>query len=156
MLDSHTYRQEIPRRIGAFPSPANPFEWTGVVETDSAFHVLAANAFANDVDVDQARVFSKAELTPPLAKAMKTRAASIFLDFARFPWSQSTETTAGYTVSLRDLRFFSPTGNRRAFFVDVELDNELRVRAESCRFATTPGMEEGQRPPEEEERAVSP
>ena len=43
---------------------------------------------------------------PALAAAMKTQAAKVFLDFARFPWAQVDESEEGYRVSLSDLRFY--------------------------------------------------
>lgn len=153
MLDAHTYSQENPRQIGAFPVPVNPFEWTGVVETDSAFHVLAANALASDVDAERTRVFRKAEPVPALDAAMRTRTASIFLDFARFPWGNVEESDDGYEVTLRDLRFVRSAMSPRGFVVDVGLDKNLRVRSESFRFSASPRRDGTQ--PEEEERGAS-
>jgi inner membrane protein len=135
MLDSHTYLQENPRQIGAFPVPINPFAWTGVVETDGALHVLPANALGGDVDAEHTRVFRKAEGTPALDAARKTRTAGIFLDFARFPWSQVQEGDEGFDVTLRDLRFISLDSPRQGFVVEISLDKNLRVRAESFSFA---------------------
>jgi inner membrane protein len=154
MLDSHTYLQENPRRVGAFPTPANPFAWTGVVETDSAFHVLPANALEDDVDATRTRVFRKAEATPPLEAALKTRTARIFLDFARFPWNSVEETEKGYDVTLRDLRFISSAISRRGFLVDVHLDKQLRVRSESFSFFGGPPRGNGQEGSEEDEREI--
>ncbi len=134
-LDSHTYARDNPRRVGAFPSPLNPFAWTGVVETDSAFHVLPANALDDDVDAEHTRVFRKAEPSPALEAAMKTRTAIIFSDFARFPWAQSEESEGGFEVTLRDLRFVSPAPRRRAFVVEIDLDKDLRVRSEFFSFS---------------------
>lgn len=155
LLDSHTYLRENPRRIGAFPTPINPFQWTGVVETDSVFHVLTANALEDDVDATRTRVFRKSEATPPLEAALKTRAAAIFLDFARFPWDSVEETEDGYDVTLRDLRFISSAISRRAFVVDVRLDKQLRVRSESFSFSGQPRPGKGQEGSEEEERETS-
>lgn len=155
MLDSHTYAQEDPRRVGAFPRPLNPFEWIGVVETDSAFHVLAANALHDDVDAERTRVFHKAESSPALDAAMKTRTAALFLDFARFPWAQVLETDDGFKVTLQDLRYASLTPERRGFRVDIELDKNLHVRSESLRFSAEARESEGQPRSEGEERGVS-
>ena len=127
MLDSLSYAGENPVRVGAFPSPADPFAWTGVVETDSAFHVLPADARGDDVDSEHTTVFHKPEPSPALASAMKTRTARIFKDFARFLWSQVTEDDDGYEVKLRDLRL-------PGFVVEVKLDKALRVRSESFSF----------------------
>ncbi len=134
-LDSHTYHQQAPRRIGAFPSPANPFAWTGVVETDSAFHVLPANALDADVEVESARVFHKVESSPALERAIETRTARIFLGFARFPWARVEETEDGFSVTLRDLRFLSLSSRRRGFTTEIDLDKDLRVFRESFSFS---------------------
>lgn len=135
MLQSHTYSQQNPLSLGAFPSPANPFEWTGVVETESTFNVVPANALQNDVDLDSQRVFHKPEPSPALDAALKTRTARIFADFARFPWSEVMEREDGYTVDILDLRFFNAYAGRRSFVVEVELDKDLRERSESFSFS---------------------
>jgi len=135
MLDAHIYAGENPQRVGAFPSPFNPFAWTGVVETDSVFHVLPANALGGDVDAEDTRVFRKAESSPALEAAMKTRTASLFLDFARFPWGQVLETDDGFHVTLQDLRYISFAPERWGFTVEVNLDKDLRVRSESLSFS---------------------
>ncbi|MBZ5545316.1 MAG: metal-dependent hydrolase [Acidobacteriia bacterium] len=155
LLDSHTYLQETPRRLGAFPTPVNPFLWTGVVETDSVLHVLAANALADDVDATHTRVFRKEESTPPLEAALRTRTAKIFLDFARFPWDSVAESEDGYDVTLRDLRFLSSALSKRGFVVDVHLDKQLRVRSESFSFSGTPQRGKDQEGSEEDERGTS-
>jgi inner membrane protein len=130
-LDSHTYAQEDPVRIGAFPAPINPFSWTGEVETDSAFHLVEANALEADVDAEHTSVFHKPESTPALAAAMKTRMAQIFLDFARFPWPNVEENDNGWRVTITDLRYASLSSQRRAFVVEVQLDKTLAVLSES-------------------------
>jgi len=134
-LDAHTYTNQNPRRLGAFPAPANPFAWTGVVETDSAYNVLPADALAEDVDPESARLFRKPEPSAPLDSAMKTRTARIFMSFARFPWAQVEESDAGFKVNIRDLRFISGLARGRGFAVDVELDKSLQPRFESFSFS---------------------
>jgi hypothetical protein len=147
--------QENPRRVGAFPTPVNPFAWTGVVETDSVFHVLPVNALADDVDATRTRVFRKEESTPPLEAALKTCTAKIFLDFARFPWDSVEETDKGYDVTLRDLRFFSSAVSRRGFIVDVRLDKQLHVLSESFSFSGRPQRDNDQEGSEEDDREAS-
>lgn len=148
MLDAHTYLQENPRQIGAFPVPMNPLQWSGVVETDSAYHVLPVSALGGDMDVEPTRIFRKAEPAPALDTAMKTRTAAIFLDFARFPWGSVDAREDGYDVTLRDLRFLSSSLSRRGFVVDVSLDKNLRVRSESFSFSA-PSRRDGGQAPEE-------
>jgi inner membrane protein len=155
LLDSHAYLQENPRRLAAFPTPANPFAWTGVVETASVYHVLPANALADDVDATRTRVFRKEKSTPPLEAALKTRTARIFLNFARFPWDNVAETEKGYDVTLRDLRFLSSAVSRRGFVVDVRLDKQLHVQSESFSFSGSPQRAEDQEGSEEDDREAS-
>lgn len=134
LLDSHTYGLEEPLRVGAFPAPANPFGWTGVVETDTAFHVLSANALEDDVDAERTRIFHKPESSPALTAAERTRTGRIFLDFARFPSAEVIQTVDGYDATLRDLRFISLASARPGFLVKINLDKELRPRSESFSF----------------------
>jgi len=156
LLDSHTYARENPRRVGAFPAPGNPFAWTGVVETDSAFHVVAAGALDDDVNVDDAEVFRKPEPGPALGAARQTRTAGVFLGFARFPWSDTQEHETGYSVTWRDLRYASLGTERRGFVVDVELDKTLRVLSESFSFTGAPRPAGLQGSPAGEEESATP
>ncbi len=155
LLDSYTYNQENPRRLGVYPSPANPFAWTGVVETYSGIHVLPASALENEVDLNERMVFRYAEITPPLEAALKTRTASIFLKFAQFPWGQAQERDDGYEVLLRDLRFYSFNSQRIPFVMDVKLDKDLRVRSESFSFTDRARSDGSQEPSEGEVRGSS-
>ncbi len=134
LLDSHTYGQENPVRLGAFPSLSNPFDWVGVVETDSAYHILPVNALDDDVDAEKSQRFFKTLDSPALEAAKNARAAVIFLDFARFPWANVEETNSGYNVTLRDLRFYSPETRRGGFATIVILDKNLNVLSQSFSF----------------------
>lgn len=140
LLESHTFQEQSPQRVGAFPSPANPFDWTGVVETESAFEVVPASALAGDIDPEVARRYHKPEPSAALQAALATRTGRIFVDFARFPWAGVEETEEGYLVSIRDLRFSIPQGRSPGFVMDVELDKDLRVRSESFRFMAPAGQ----------------
>lgn len=134
MVNAHTYRDENPLRAAAFPISANPFAWKAVVETSSAYYVLAANALADDVNVEQPQVFYRDQPAgregEALSIAMKTRTAVVFADFARFLWPQVEPTdNGGYQVTLHDLRFGPST-----FTARVELDQNLRVVSERFSF----------------------
>ena len=146
LLDSYQFGQENPRRVGAFPSPANPFAWIGVVETDSAFHVLAVSALEERVNPSAAQVFRKPETSPALDAAMRTRTGTIFLDFAQFPWGEVYPFGDNYGVSMRDLRFAVPGADRPGFVMRVVLDKELRVRSESFSFRAAPRRGDFQEP----------
>jgi len=134
-LESHTYGWQQPWRVAAFPAPANPFAWTGVVETESAFHVLPASALDDDVIPEKARVFPKPAPSPALDAAMETYTARVFVDFARFLWVRTNQTEVGFTVTLRDLRYFSLDTRDATFVARITLDKELRVQSESLSFS---------------------
>ena len=134
-LDSRTYSGEVPQRLGAFPVAVNPFTWTGVAETDTSFHVLPENVLDPSGQSEEMGRFVKPSMSPPLAAAMKTRGGEIFLDFARFPWAQVTESGDGYKVSIEDLRFFRFPTRSRSFIFETELDKDLRPLSEAFYFA---------------------
>lgn len=136
ILDSRTYSGQNPQRFGAFPSPGNPFAWTGVVETETSFLVLQVNALDPDNPPETIRTFNKPEPSPALEAAMQTRTGRIFMDFARFPWGKVDESGEGFLVSLRDLRFYRGSAQSRSFVAEIELDNTRQTRSESFRFAS--------------------
>jgi inner membrane protein len=134
LLDSHSYYEENPERLGAFPSPLNPFQWTGIAETESAIHVLPVNALDSDIDMERDRVFHKPDSTPALTMATKTPRAEIFLDFARFPWAQVEDSGDGYDVRILDLRFLSPSSRLQTFTYEIRLDKNFQILSESFSF----------------------
>lgn len=133
-LDSHSYYEENPERLAAFPSPANPFQWTGVAETESAIHLLPVSALDSDIDMDRDRVFHKPDSTPALTIATKTPTAEIFLDFARFPWAEVEDSGDGYDVRILDLRFLSSGSRLQPFTAEIRLDKNLQILSESFSF----------------------
>jgi inner membrane protein len=132
-LEAHNYSEQEPLRVGAFPSPINPFAWTGVVETDTTYAVLPANALEDDVDPRSALQFHKPEASPALDAALRTRTGRIFMDFARFPWARAEENEEGFDVQMRDLRFYTNYG-ASGFLAEIEMDKALRVRSEYFSF----------------------
>jgi inner membrane protein len=133
-MDSHNYGDELPLRLGAFPTTGNPFRWTGVAETDSAFHLLSASALDDDVDVEHAELFRKPAPSAALDAAKRTRTGATFYDFARFPWAEVVETDEGFEVTVRDLRFAAPDSERRGFEIRIRLDKNLHALSESFHF----------------------
>jgi inner membrane protein len=87
LLEANNYGDEPALRVGAFPT-LNPFSWTGVVETDSAYHVLPASALSSDVAAEYAALFRKPQPSAGLEAALGTHVGRVFSNFARFPWAQ--------------------------------------------------------------------
>jgi len=138
-LEAHTYSEQNPLHVGAFPSPFNPFAWTGVIETDTTYEVLPTSALENDVDPRSALQFHKPQGSPALDAALETRTGRIFMDFARFPWAETEESDEGFDVQIHDLRFYSINGD--GFLAEIKLDKALRVGSESFSF-TGRGLEQ--------------
>jgi len=127
MIESHLYGGENADQVGAFPSALNPFIWTGVVETGSAFTMFPVNSLDNGLELDEERTFPKPKPSPVILAAQHTTTAKIFLNFARFPWTQVDEGIEMDEVTIRDLRFASPGSGRSGFMVEVLMDKNLKV-----------------------------
>jgi inner membrane protein len=134
MLDSISFQGASPERIGAFPGFANPFRWTGVAESSQAFYVLPVDVAGTQLDPQDTRIYRKPEHSPALEAALKTHTAKVFMDFARFPWSEVLPTQNGATVIVRDLRFQRDDARRGGFAIRIELDNDLHIRSQEFDF----------------------
>jgi inner membrane protein len=135
MLDSVRYHQADPQRLGAFPTFANPFEWTGVVETPGAFYVLPVSSISASLDLANARVFHKPEPSAALKRALETQTGRVFMDFARFPWPEVVPTEKGVAVTVRDLRFQPANARRGGFAIRIQLDRQLHVLSQNFDFS---------------------
>jgi inner membrane protein len=135
MIDSIRYQQANPQRLGAFPSFGNPFNWAGVVETSGAFYVLPVNVITTRLNPQDARIYHKSEPSPALKAALTTRTARVFMDFARFPWSEVIPTESGVTVLIRDLRFQPGNSRRGGFAIRIQLDRRLHVLSQEFNFS---------------------
>jgi inner membrane protein len=134
MLASRTYQEENPVQVAAFPSPINPFEWTGEAETETAIDVLPVDALGNRIDTENARIYHKPDASPALTAAADTSTARVFLAFARFPWASVNETDKGWDITIRDLRFVSASTERGGFEVRIRLDRQLRPLSQGFSF----------------------
>jgi inner membrane protein len=132
-LRARTYEQEEPIRVGAYPTYINPFKWHGVVETGSVF-VLAEVDSLFEPEVDPgARWHYKPEETPVTLAAKRSYLGRVYLDWAKFPITETEKTAnGGYVVHFYDLRFeqaFASSG-RRPLSAGVVLDSNLNVVTE--------------------------
>ena len=136
ILDSRTYAGENPQRFSALPVAVNPFTWTGVVETESAFHIVRVDALDANKLPEEMGTFEKPPLSAALAAAMKSPGGSVFLDFARFPWAEVDESETGFTVSLCDLRFYHNASQARGFTLEVEMGRNMKIHSEAFYFSS--------------------
>ena len=123
-----SYAGESPRRAAAFPDSVSPFQWHGIVETESALHLVRVptGRLAN-FDPESAVHIHKPEPSPVLDAALKTDAAKKFLLTARFPKATVQRETDGYSVEIRDLKYDAIGQNSRVVEAEINLDSASRV-----------------------------
>jgi inner membrane protein len=117
-LDARIYDGQAPVRVAAFPRPANPFAWTGLVETRAAYSLYRMNLLG-DFDPAVRAIFYKPQPSPAetaaAEAAKRTEVFRAFLDFSKFPFWRFTEVEnprPGIQVEAMDLRFGDPTNPR--------------------------------------------
>ncbi len=103
MMESRTYRGELPRKVAAFAESDTPFHWHGIVETERALHGIDLDLTRGSAfNPDSSAVAYKPEPSPPLEAARNTEAARRFLQAARFPKATIEKTNTGFRVEIRD------------------------------------------------------
>ena len=133
-LNSVTFRNQDALRVSAFPSKANPFSWSGVVETRDFFEVLPVDSGSGQLDPQNRAVIRyKPEETPVTLAAKNSRLGHVYLDWAQYPLVDvaTLAAGAGYHVHFQDLRFTTAEdlsqGEAPVLAGNVELDPQLRV-----------------------------
>ena len=134
-LAARTYQDAEPLRVSAYPALADPYQWYGVVETPAFFVLAPVNSLGLEVDPEgHLNIRYKPEETPITLAAKKSYLGRVYLDWARYPITETETPDNGYIVNFQDLRFaqlpslFSRRGEtRRALGAGVELDNNLHV-----------------------------
>lgn len=134
-LEAQTYRGEDAVRVSAYPYWLSPFRWSGVVETQGFFAVMLVDSLTPDVDPQgRMNMRYKPEETPATLAAKKSDLGRVYLDWAQYPVTETTELTPpkrGYVVRFYDLRYEYPDSTRRRVLsAGVELDDAYNVVAE--------------------------
>ena len=123
MLLERSYVGESARRAAAFPDSTSPVLWHGVVETESAIHLVQVpTAQFTKFDPEDALHIHKPEASPMLDAAQKTEVARQFMAFARFPKATVQRETEGFSVEIRDLKYDALGQTSRVVEVRVDLD----------------------------------
>ena len=134
-LEARTYRGEDPIRVSAYPYWLNPFRWSGVVETQDFFAISLVDSLIPAVDPQgRMNVRYKPEETPATLAAKKSELGRVYLDWAQYPITETSESTPpgrGYVVRFFDLRYAYPDSpRRRVLSAGVELDGKFNVVTE--------------------------
>ena len=122
-LGSRNYDGADAIRASAYPHPATPFRWYGVVEAPAFFATMDVDSLAPEVDPDaQMQIRYKPEETPVSLAAKKTYLGRVYLSWAQYPIIETeplesdlgNKATAAYAVRFRDLRYDNAGQSRRA------------------------------------------
>jgi len=130
-LQSLTWHDEEPLRVSAFPSPLNPFLWSGMVETRDFFESVPVDTLAAEIDPQgTANIRYKPEETPMTLAAKNSRLGHVYLDWAQDPLVEADRLPdgKGWKVRFLDLRFAN-SGLRKTPVLagTVILDQNLKV-----------------------------
>jgi len=129
MLNSRVYQNAVPLRTAAFPeSAANPFEWSGWVDTADASEHFLLNVLS-PFDPSSGTVIYKPDPSDALQAARRSRMVQEFLKFARYPLWRVTpiaDPEGARRVDLTDWRF--------PFTVTSIVDASNRVLSSSFHF----------------------
>jgi len=134
VLDSWNYRDRPPIRTAAGPAGANPLRWHGIVET-SDFVALGDVNLAGEFDPTRTEIFEKAEPSPAIEAARRTKDFQEFMRFSQIPFWRSypaPEPQNARRVELIDLRFGTP--HDPGFMVSALVDANARVLETSFQF----------------------
>ncbi len=108
ILDSRIYQGGVPTRVAAFPgSAANPFEWSGWVETPEVVQQFSMDELT-PFDPASGTLLYKPNPSPALDAARRTMLIENFLKFARYPLWHVTpiaDPEGARRVDVRDWRF---------------------------------------------------
>lgn len=139
LLEARTYRSELPLRAAAFPENLSPFQWHGIVETQSALHLVPVSAGPGAyLDPEAALDLFKPEPSKILEAAQAAEAARRFLAVARFPKATIEKIREGYRIELRDLRRAAAGENDRAAAAFVVLSPEGKILDQGMVWESAP------------------
>lgn len=120
LLEQQKYEDQDPLRISVSPYMLNPFQWLGVVETETAFFTQPVDTWKGEVDPQRTVVVRyKPEETPFTLAAKGSPLGKVYLDWARHPYTEVMipDTPGGETeVRIRDLRYDYPDSRDRLSF----------------------------------------
>ncbi|MCU1285244.1 MAG: hypothetical protein JWO13_1594 [Acidobacteriales bacterium] len=147
MLQAEVYNGEDAKRVMAAPYMINLFKWLGVVETSNAFHSMNVDTMKGELDPEhRTMVRYKPEETPYSLAAKKSPMGRVYLDWARFPYTETElkdeREGGGAIVHMMDLRYVYPDSNAKLLSVWIDVDRKARVvmqrmgdREEPCKDA---------------------
>lgn len=138
LLNGTDYRGRAPLSAGAFPSTASPFDWRGVVMTNSTAEEGVVSLGGRTFDAERSLTHYKPEDSPALEAGQRANATQDYLKYARFPLASVGRLEDGYRFELRDLQFGPGDLGRENVFVRVDFDSGLHIVRQQFLFAASP------------------
>ncbi|MCM3872485.1 MAG: metal-dependent hydrolase [Pyrinomonadaceae bacterium] len=112
--------------IAAMATLANPFQWSCIVETESAAYQFELSLAGNHPVLSSLVRHERADTadSPAVDQALEDERARIFMGFARFPVVRvvGTDCLTQTLVQLADLRYTQPGSGRGTFSLDVPVE----------------------------------
>jgi inner membrane protein len=140
-LNSRMYTGEQPVNVAALPDPVNPWQWTGVVETQDAFRLVRTDALSFNNGSDSL-IFSKPPQSAAYGAAKATEPFRYLSYFSRFPvWGFEPielNSRVAKRADLTDLRFGTP--GRGGFHAIAEIDAAGHVAMSEFTFGSGPHL----------------
>lgn len=137
MLLSPDYHGAMPLVAGAFPDSASLFSWRGVIDTKNTIEVISVPVGGGGVfDANSSMTHYKPGSSPAIDAARNAPLAQEFVRYARFPLADLENTTVGYRVTLRDLRFPEDADTPDNLIAIIELNANFTLRAQELGFAS--------------------
>ena len=113
---------ESVRQIAAWPTPANPVLWQAAAASDDTAFMRTLQLITHEGEWRK-----QPALDAKFVEALRqSRDGRVFLDFARFYSASVDESSSGYIITLRDLRF--------DLRLRAELDRDLNILATETRW----------------------
>ncbi len=131
-VEARLYDGSAPLSVGVFPYWVNPFKWYAVAETQNSYQRMLVDSLIPEVDAGgHIDVQYKPEETPITLAAKRSYLGRVYLDWARFPYTETQELSpSNYVVIFHDARYTYPGRLRNTLSARVYLDDQLHVIAE--------------------------
>jgi inner membrane protein len=129
-IDAFEYNGEAAQRVAAFPYMVNPFRWTGVAETSTAYTAMTVDTLMPGVQ-SRTQNYFRPEPTPATEAARNSEFGRAYVEWARFPLLEAEHLSSPNgeeLVRLLDVRFMNPdysNRRRRPLEAYVLLDSHL-------------------------------
>ena len=137
-LKARTVAGEMPHRVAAFPDSVSPFLWHGIVETESALHLVVMRCMGGEATYASGiTTLRKPEPSAILSAAEASPASIWFLKIARFPKATIQRENQGYSVEIQDLQDLATESMNRRIIADIHLDRSAKVVSSELLWQST-------------------